>query len=240
MAFIIAAITLGFFGSLHCIGMCGPIALALPVHQFSPLKKHAGILLYNIGRVFTYTAMGLLFGLLGQTFLLGGLQQALSITLGILLLLGLISTYTQWFKTPQLLFIYQAVYSLKMQLGNLFNKQGLPFLFLIGLLNGLLPCGLVYLGITGALATGSFDKGALFMFYFGVGTIPMMFVVAYLGQFVSMNFRNVIKRAMPFVIATMAVLLILRGSNLGIPYVSPIIENQITTTGKVPPVINCH
>lgn len=240
MALLIAAITLGFFGSFHCIGMCGPIALALPIHQFSPLKKYIGILLYNFGRVITYTLLGLLFGLLGQTFFLGGLQQALSITLGILLLLGLIATYTQWFQTPQLQFIYQAVNSLKNQLGNLFNKQGLHFLFFIGLLNGLLPCGLVYLGIAGAVATGSFDKGALFMFYFGLGTIPMMYAVAYLGQFVSMNFRNVIKRAMPFVIATMAILLILRGLNLGIPYVSPVIEQQSSATGKMPPVINCH
>lgn len=240
MLLFFTAITLGFLGSFHCIGMCGPIALTLPVHQFSSLKKYIGILFYNSGRVITYTLLGLFFGVLGQTFFLGGFQQALSISLGIMLLLGLMATYTQWFHVPQLHFIYKAIQSLKTQLGNLFNKQGLHFLFFIGLLNGLLPCGLVYLGIAGALATGRFDTGAFFMFYFGLGTMPMMFAVAVLGQFVSMNFRNGIKKAMPIIVTIMALLLILRGLNLGIPYISPIIEQQSTSVGKLPPVVKCH
>ena len=226
MGFIIAAISLGLLGSFHCIGMCGPIALALPVHQYSAFKKYVGIFLYNLGRVITYTFLGLVFGLLGQSFFLGGLQQVLSIVIGILLLLSVILTHTKKFSSKNLTFLYSFINSVKMQLGNLFNKKGLHFLFFIGLLNGLLPCGLVYLGIAGAIATGHFIHGAQFMFYFGLGTVPIMYAVAFLGQFISFKYRNHIRHARPVVVSIMAVMLIIRGLNLGIPYVSPEFEKE--------------
>jgi sulfite exporter TauE/SafE len=137
MELIIAAISLGLLGSFHCIGMCGPIALALPVHQYSPLKKYLGIFLYNLGRVVTYTFLGVVFGLLGQSFFLGGFQQILSIVIGVLLLLSVILTNVKALNTTKGLgFIYSFINSVKLQLGNLFNKKGLHFLFFIGLLNG--------------------------------------------------------------------------------------------------------
>lgn len=226
MGFIIAAISLGLLGSFHCIGMCGPIALALPVHHYGPLKKYFGIFLYNLGRVITYTFLGFVFGLLGQSFFLGGFQQVLSIVIGILLLLSVIITHTKWFNLNKLGFLYSFINSVKIQLGNLFNKKGLRFLFFIGLLNGLLPCGLVYLGIAGAIASGHYVKGAAFMFYFGVGTVPIMYAVAFLGQFITLKYRNHIRHAMPFVVFIMAVMLIIRGLNLGIPYLSPEFEKE--------------
>lgn len=227
MELIIAAISLGLLGSFHCIGMCGPIALALPVHQYSPLKKYLGIFLYNLGRVVTYTFLGVVFGLLGQSFFLGGFQQILSIAIGVLLLLSVILTNVKSLNTAKGLgFIYSFINSVKLQLGNLFNKKGLHFLFFIGLLNGLLPCGLVYLGIAGAIATGHYIKGAEFMFYFGIGTVPVMYAVAFLGQFITVKYRNHIRQAMPYVVSMMAVLLIIRGMNLGIPYLSPQFEKE--------------
>ena len=246
MEFIIAAISLGLLGSFHCIGMCGPIALALPVHQYSPLKKYLGIFLYNLGRVVTYTFLGVVFGLLGQSFFLGGFQQILSIAIGVLLLLSVILTNVKSLNTAKGLgFIYSFINSVKLQLGNLFNKKGLHFLFFIGLLNGLLPCGLVYLGIAGAIATGHYIKGAEFMFYFGIGTVPVMYAVAFLGQFITVKYRNHIRQAMPYVVSVMAVLLIVRGLNLGIPYLSPQFEKETLKvsccekpgTGK--PIIKC-
>lgn len=246
MELVLAAISLGLLGSFHCIGMCGPIALALPVHQYSPFKKYLGIFLYNLGRVTTYTFLGVVFGLLGQSFFLGGFQQILSITIGILLLLSVILTNVKSLNSAKSLgFIYAFINSVKIQLGNLFNKKGLHFLFFIGLLNGLLPCGLVYLGIAGAIASGHFLKGAEFMFYFGIGTVPVMYAVAFLGQFITLKYRNHIRQAMPYVVSVMAVLLIVRGLNLGIPYLSPQFEkesNKVTCcekpeTGK--PIIKC-
>ncbi|MEQ1733411.1 MAG: sulfite exporter TauE/SafE family protein [Bacteroidia bacterium] len=226
MELIIAAISLGLLGSFHCIGMCGPIALALPVHQYSPTKKYMGIALYNLGRVITYTFLGLIFGLLGQSFFLGGVQQVVSILLGVALLASVIATNTRFFSAVHLSFIYIFVSTVKQQLGKLFNKKGIHFLFFIGLLNGLLPCGLVYLGIAGAIATGHYSAGAAFMFYFGIGTVPTMYAVAFFGQFITLKYRNYIQRAMPVVVVFMAVMLIVRGLNLGIPYMSPRIEKN--------------
>ncbi len=226
MQLILAAISLGLLGSFHCIGMCGPIALALPVHHYSKFKKYLGIFLYNLGRIITYTFLGLLFGLLGQSFFLGGIQQVLSICIGLLLLLSVVFTNSKIFNSQRLGFIYSFINSVKIQLGNLFNKKGLHFLFFIGILNGLLPCGLVYLGIAGAIATGHFIKGAEFMFYFGIGTVPIMYAVAFFGQFITLKYRNQIRKAMPAVVVFMAIMLILRGLNLGIPYISPAFEKE--------------
>jgi len=221
MELVIAAISLGLLGSFHCVGMCGPIALALPVHQYSPFKKYIGILLYNLGRVVTYSLLGLLFGLLGQSFFIGGFQQALSISIGIMLLFSVFISKVQWFNKPSFGFIYSFVNTIKLELGNLFNRKELHYLFLIGILNGLLPCGLVYLGIAGAVATGHYLNGAEFMMYFGIGTIPVMYAVAFLGQFITLRYRNLIRQLMPYVVSVMAILLIVRGLNLGIPYLSP-------------------
>lgn len=226
MELIIAAISLGFLGSFHCIGMCGPIALALPVHHYSPVKKSLGIFLYNAGRIATYAVIGLLFGLLGQSFFMGSFQQTLSIGIGILLLVSVWFTRLSHFNRPAIGFLYRFVNSVKLRLGMLFHRKGLRFLFLIGLLNGLLPCGLVYLGIAGSITSGNYLKGAEFMLCFGLGTMPVMYSVSFLGQFITMKNRNRIRRAMPFVVTAMALMLIVRGLNLGIPYLSPAFEKN--------------
>jgi sulfite exporter TauE/SafE len=225
MQLFLTAITLGLLGSFHCIGMCGPIALALPVHGASPARKYIGIALYNAGRVLTYTALGLLFGLLGQSFFIGGFQQVLSVTIGILLLSSVILPRFA-FLNQSTAKLYSFINSVKHNLGKLIHRRALHFLFFIGILNGLLPCGLVYVGIAGAVASGSYFDGAWFMFYFGLGTVPMMFMVALFGQFISLKYRNIIRKSIPVVISIMAGLLIIRGLNLGIPYLSPGFEKQ--------------
>lgn len=215
---MIFALLLGFMGSFHCIGMCGPIALTLPVQHLSGFRKTAGILLYNAGRVIAYMCMGAIFGWLGKQFFLGGLQQWLSISLGILLLLA-VFFQKRLPQLPQLMFV-------KKILGQLLAKRQFSTLFSIGFFNGFLPCGLVYLGIAGALATGGILHGMLFMGAFGAGTLPAMFAVTWFSQLISIPLRQRIRQMIPVMITIMAVLLILRGLNLGIPYVSPVIEAQ--------------
>jgi hypothetical protein len=234
MELVIAAISLGLLGSLHCIGMCGPIALALPVHHYSPLKKYIGILVYNLGRATTYSLLGLLFGLVGQSFYLGGLQQSLSITLGAVILLAIIISYSPINSLIKFNFLNGLINSLKNNLGKLFNKKGIRFLFLIGLLNGLLPCGFVYIAIAGAIATGNFINGALFMFLFGLGTVPAMLAITAFGQFINIRYRNAIHKSVPYLVSIMAVLLIVRGLNLGIPMLSPQYKNEIVSVNHTP------
>jgi uncharacterized protein len=226
--FLFIAISLGFLGSFHCIGMCGPIALVIPLKDRSFFSLFSGSLVYNLGRMTTYALLGLLFGLLGQGFVFAGWQNILSISLGIIILLFLFFPMRKIlpFKSR---FISNIISNLKSQISNLFAKHSYPGLLFIGLLNGLLPCGLVYLGIAGSMATGNALKGALFMAAFGLGTFPVMIFISLARNLISIKFRQSIRKAIPVFVGIMAVMLILRGMNLGIPYLSPSVE--ITESG---------
>lgn len=227
MNFLIAAITLGFLGSFHCIGMCGPIALALPVNNKAPLIKYALISLYNLGRITTYAAFGVIAGVVGKSFVMAGLQQGVSITLGIILLAMVLLPFKNSLSG------YSFFFWIKTTLSRLFLRGNKSSLFIVGLLNGFLPCGLVYVGIAGAVAMGDTLKGALFMAAFGLGTVPMMFLLPLAGSSISISARNKIRKVTPIVVAVTACFLILRGLNLGIPYISPAIN-------KTEQTMRCH
>lgn len=230
MNFLLAAISLGFLGSFHCVGMCGPIALALPINDASAIKRITGGVLYNFGRVTTYALFGAFFGLIGQSFVLAGYQQILSIILGaaILIMVLLPNQLAARFRLTGV--IYSSIGRLKNSLGTLLKKRSLHSLYFIGTLNGLLPCGLVYLGIAGAIATGNSLQGALFMALFGLGTLPAMLTITLVRNSISLTFREKINKFMPVFVGAMAILLILRGLNLGIPYISPQLNNTTNAT----------
>ena len=84
---LFSAFLVGFLGSFHCVGMCGPIALALPLEKKSNWSFFSGRLLYNGGRVLTYSVLGLLVGIIGHTIAMAGFQKVLSIATGILILI---------------------------------------------------------------------------------------------------------------------------------------------------------
>lgn len=220
-----AAFLLGFIGSLHCIGMCGPIAVALPAQQ--PASRVAylfGRLSYNLGRILTYTVAGGIFGALGQAISLAGFQQALSIGLGSLLLLIVIFKMGRpvpksrnFTAPPRLLALWQKATAA------FFRMRSFTGLFLIGLLNGALPCGLVYAALAGAASTGDAGMGALFGLLFGLGTLPAMLATALAGRALRLPLRHRLKNALPAATALLAVILILRGLSLGIPYLSPVL-----------------
>ncbi|MDP1803100.1 MAG: sulfite exporter TauE/SafE family protein [Bacteroidota bacterium] len=240
MSFILAAISLGFLGSFHCIGMCGPIALALPVHNKTRSEKLIAILTYNFGRILTYSVFGLVFGLIGQSFALFGYQQILSIILGSLILLGLLIPQRLINKSGILKNLYSVLNNLKNKIAAQFQKNGIRSFFSIGLLNGLLPCGLVYIAITGAVATGNIVNGMLFMAAFGFGTLPFMFAISFTSHLFGAKTRSSIRKAVPVVVGVMAILLILRGLNLGISYISPkISEDSSAVVNTCHKQINC-
>jgi len=211
------AFVLGLVGSLHCAGMCGPLALALPPAGKTATGHAAGRLAYNGGRIVTYCALGLLFGLLGQTLLLAGVQRWLSIALGVALLVGLFA--------PRKLALWRPMASLvervKARMSFLLRRRSWAALFGLGLLNGLLPCGLVYVAGAGATATGSLVRGAIYMAAFGFGTIPMMLALSLSGRLIPFSLRLRLLKVVPVAVFLLASLLILRGMGLGIPYVSP-------------------
>ena len=240
MGVLAAAIALGFLGSFHCVGMCGPIALALPVHNKPPLFRNSLILLYNLGRISTYALFGLLAGLVGESFAMAGFQQGLSVAMGLILLA------TLFLPLKSSLPVHGFFLGIKASLQRVFSKGTRPSLFVVGLLNGFLPCGLVYVGIAGAAATGSLVKGALFMASFGLGTAPLMLALPLLGNKISLSSRNRIRKATPAIVAVMALLLILRGLDLGIPYLSPRISGNTSdvcchkNSPEKKQIIRCH
>ncbi len=215
------ALIFGLISSFHCVGMCGPIAMMLPVDRTNEAKKVLQILTYHVGKLTAYGALGLVFGLLGKSFYVAGWQQQMSIILGILMITVAIvpeKVFARYnFSKP----VYKIISNVKSKLGKQFKSKSYSSLFTIGLLNGFLPCGMVYVAIFGAIAMQSVSFGVLYMLLFGVGTIPMLTVVVYVSQFLSFSFRNTLQKVIPIVAIAIGMLFIIRGLGLDIPYVSP-------------------
>ena len=211
------AFILGLVGSLHCAGMCGPLALALPPAGDTAPGYVVGRIAYNLGRIVTYCLLGVLFGLAGWTFLQAGVQRWVSIALGVTLLLGLFASrkLVQW--NPVALVVGQ----LKSRMAGLLRQRSFASLAVLGLLNGLLPCGLVYASCAAAATTGSILAGAQYMAVFGAGTVPMMLAISLSGKLVPISLRLKLRKAIPVCLFLLGSLLILRGMSLGIPYLSP-------------------
>ena len=219
--YLTAGLALGILGSFHCVGMCGPLALSIPLKNDNLWSKFLGSGLYNAGRVITYSIMGLVFGLVGESFAFFGFQQWLSISLGGLILIFL---FTRNYSRTQLNtpgWISRFFTRLRTSLGRLYTHKTYSSLLLIGLLNGLLPCGLVYMAMAGSVASGSPVYSVSFMAGFGLGTLPAMWAIAFFGHFMAAGTRMRLRRVYPYVMALMAGLLIVRGLGLGIPYLSP-------------------
>lgn len=216
---------MGAMGSLHCVGMCGPLALSLPVSRLTLTGKMMATLLYNLGRTTTYASLGAIFGLLGLSFGLVGMQQSLSIAIGVLILIVLLWPKNKLLITGngKLQYFFSAV---RNRLGKLLKKEKYQSVYLIGLLNGLLPCGLLYMALAAAVTTASIEKSILFMIFFGLGTIPLMWAFSFFGSFINLKGRQQLRKLVPVMFFFMACLLILRGLGLGIPFVSPAIQNN--------------
>ena len=221
MTILFSALVLGMMGSFHCAGMCGPIAIALPLHGNTFLQKNFGGTLYNIGRTLTYGIMGALFGLLGQGIEMIGFQQWISVIMGALMIVSVLfpALFRNQYSLDKSLFSF--VGKLKKSIGKMFAVRSFSSLFFIGLLNGLLPCGLVYIAIAGAIGTGGTVEGALYMILFGLGTIPMMLAISLAGNMMGLALRNRINKLIPVLVVVVGLLFILRGLDLGIPYLSP-------------------
>lgn len=229
------ALIFGLISSLHCIGMCGPIAMMLPVDHQNPTKKAMQIIVYHLGRLTSYGMLGLLFGLLGRGFYMAGIQQQLSVAVGVaMILLAVVpeKTLAQYnFSKP----VYRLISGVKSSLGQQFKRKTPDALFTIGLFNGLLPCGLVYAALFGAIAMQNVTFGVAYMVLYGLGTIPMMSAVVYASSLLSIPFRSKLQKAVPLVTVIIGVLFVLRGMGLDIDYISPSNMNLFVQANA-----NCH
>lgn len=216
-----SALILGLVSSLHCIGMCGPIAMMLPVDRKNPAKQTLQLLFYHAGRLSAYGSLGMLFGLLGSSFYMAGLQQEFSVIAGIIMITIIFipeKTFTKYnFSKP----VYKVISNIKSGLGSQFRKRNLKAFFMTGLLNGFLPCGLVYAALFGAIAMQSTSLGMLYMVLYGAGTIPLMSLVVYSSGFIKNSSRAWFSKAVPYMVVLVGALFIVRGLGLDIPYISP-------------------
>lgn len=231
----LTAFAIGALGSFHCLGMCGPIALSVPMGGKSGLAGITRALTYNLGRVTTYSILGLIVGFLGKQLVFSNFQQGLSIAVGVLIIAFIVLPKTITKKVDPTSMFARLFLKLKSTFRGLFQSKSAFGPLVLGLVNGLLPCGLVYVGLAGALALGNPIESAQFMAAFGLGTIPIMISIMLFGDLISLQWRAKIRKLMPVMFAIMGVLFILRGMNLGIPYISPNME--VTKTGGVP---QCH
>ncbi|MBK9626584.1 MAG: sulfite exporter TauE/SafE family protein [Flavobacteriales bacterium] len=228
-----AAFVLGLAGSAHCIGMCGPIALAVPSSSPRWGARLLSTLILNSGRLFTYALLGLAFGAFGTGSRLAGLQQGVSIAAGVVLLLSVAvpGVLERWLPHGRVSLV---IGRLRSVLGRNLRRTAPEALFLSGVLNGLLPCGLVYAAAIGSTVTGSLLSGVAFMVLFGLGTWPALVAVRMGGGLLGTDFRQFLRRTSPYLVSAVAVLMILRGLELGIPFVSP---GEITRPLQA---TNCH
>ncbi|KAA9327687.1 sulfite exporter TauE/SafE family protein [Hymenobacter busanensis] len=227
-----AGFVFGLLGSFHCVGMCGAIALALPGAGPRGVRYVVGRVLYNLGRVSTYATLGAAAGLLGQSLRVAGLQQGLSVASGVLILLLVVVPERYTGRAAAAVGLEKVLVRLKQTLALFFQRPSLGALYTTGLLNGLLPCGLVYLALAGALSAGSVGGAAGYMGLFGLGTLPLMLVLSLTGQLVPLRWRTRLRQAVPVVAAVMAGLFIVRGLGLGIPYLSPALAQTLGPVGK--------
>ncbi|KAA5541163.1 sulfite exporter TauE/SafE family protein [Adhaeribacter rhizoryzae] len=232
-----AGFLMGLLGSFHCLGMCGPIAVALPVGKGSGWQFVAGRLLYNGGRIITYAGLGLVAGAFGQSLQLVGIQQLVSIVAGVLILILAVMPALISRPLGNIPFIQKTLFWVRKTFAKYYQKQNLLSLLVVGLLNGLLPCGFVYIALAGAIAMKTLPLAMTYMALFGLGTLPMMLLVSLSGKLIKPQTRFFFKKAVPYMACIIACLFILRGLNLGIPYVSP--KAQATTSHHVT-MACCH
>lgn len=216
-----AGFILGFLGSLHCVGMCGPIAFMLPVDRHNNFRKATQVLLYHLGRLISYAILGLVFGVLGKSISLFGIQQQLSIAIGVLMIAAVVVPQKSLNKFKITQPIYRIISKLKSALGQQFKKNRLDTFFTIGFLNGFLPCGLVYMAVFGSIALANPFSSSLYMMLFGLGTMPLMTATVYLGKYINTRIKRRIQSVIPVAVVIIGLLFILRGLGLGIPYLSP-------------------
>jgi hypothetical protein len=211
------AFTLGLLGSLHCAAMCGPLMLAIPVRASHPLGFLLQRIVYQVGRILTYGLLGIVAGSVGRSFLLLGLQQSLSIALGVVVLLGYFFSARLGLAVPVLRMAGLMRAFLPLQP----HQRGFGSSLLLGMLNGLLPCGLVYVAMAAATTQSSIADSIAYMAVFGAGTVPMTLGISLSGHLISLTLRTRMRHALPVGVCLLAALLILRGMALGIPYLSP-------------------
>lgn len=220
---------MGLTGSLHCAGMCGPIIWVMPFQVLSGWKKWFGIGLYHFGRISVYALIGAILHSFKSLFQ-PQWQQYISIIMGaVLLVVGLLS-----FFPNKLRFTLPWTSFVKKNLSHFISRPSVFALFITGMLNGLLPCGLVYMALSATITAPDAIHAALLMYAFGSGTVPMLVGLTILKNKTKVfGMGSRLRKFVPAFMLFFGLLFVVRGMNLGIPYLSPevsIEQNEIKSS----------
>jgi len=207
---LLSAFLLGLASSLHCAAMCGPLTLALPLSATERWRAVGGLLTYHFGRALTYGFMGLALGLLGYGLAVTGWQRTLSVLMGAALIVGAF-----WSASP-LAGRFLPRFSLTTRLPAAWRTWMGRSLFLTGMLNGLLPCGMVYAALMTALVTASGWQSGAFMVVFGFGTAPVLVGIGFFGRALSLSLRAHFRPLQTALLVAAGALLIYRGLQTGV------------------------
>lgn len=219
MNYLPLAFLMGLFGSLHCAVMCGPLMLSLPIEKRNIWNAGLSLLLYQTGRILSYTLMGGIAGWFGSTFSLIANQKTLSIVIGILLIVFTLLQFSSYYSKKLSTFQLKLINPISKLMGKLF---GLPLWeCFAGMLNGIIPCGMVYLSLATAVNSASAINGFQFMFLFGLGTLPLLMMISLGGIYLKKYIRFNTKKLIPWFMLFMGILFLLRSAELGIPFLSP-------------------
>ena len=222
MTYHYLAFFMGLLGSVHCAVMCGPLLIAIQGGQSINWKTTINKFIYQAGRILSYVLLGLLLGLVGQAAAIQGWQQGFSLFTGVLLVLLAFVFMFQHSSTSFAAFQTKAIQPFtKLMSKWLFRPGGS---FIAGLLNGFLPCGMVYMALASAVNADSIANSLLFMLLFGLGTLPLLLLFSFAGNFPKQVFKKGFSKILPILFLIMGIWFILRGANLDITYLSPLLQ----------------
>ncbi len=215
---ILSIITIAFLGSFgHCLGMCGGIVIAYSStkidDKYSKLMQSFAHLIYSFGRITTYIMLGAIFGAIGGVAQFNGYTMAtMTIVAGIFMilaglsLLGKLKFLTKLEHSFSKAKWYQDIFR------QVLRSRSLYSFYILGLLNGLLPCGLVYFFAVTAASTGSPLWGAFVMLIFGLSTVPALFTLGYFtGLFTKSSFRQIMMNMASLIVILFGLYTLYRG-----------------------------
>ncbi len=207
---MITALLLGLAGSVHCAGMCGPLVLLTPVAGNTRSAILTSRLLYHAGRITTYAAIGLIFGLVGESIAMAGFQRWISLIVGILMLLSVLASAPLKSRVTRFPRLVKSLF------GILLRRRTFLSIFTLGATNGLLPCGLVYIAATASIAAGSATRSIAYMLLFGFGTFPILLTIALAQNRALLSRIPALQKLTPITIAAVAIFQIARADPISL------------------------
>jgi sulfite exporter TauE/SafE len=215
---IASIITIAFLGSFgHCLGMCGGIVIAYSStkidQKYSKIMQSIAHLSYSFGRITTYVMLGAIFGAIGGVVQFSGYAMAvMTIITGVFMILAGLSLLGKLKFLSKLEHSFSSSEFYKNTFRKVLRSRSLYSFYLLGLLNGLLPCGLVYFFAVTSASTGSPFWGAFVMLIFGLSTVPALFGLGYFtGLFTKSSFRQLMMNIASLVVIIFGIHTLYRG-----------------------------